>query len=299
MALIELTAGTLRLALAPEVGGSVAAFYSRERGGHDVHWLRPASDAVLAARDPLGMASFPLVPWCNRLRDGRAHAHGRSIALAPNFNSVHTIHGLGWQRPWDVVSHDARSAELTFSFQARRDGWPWSFSAWQRFELDAEGFTCRMTVRNDDDATMPLGVGHHPYFPHTPGARLTCKVVHMWESSADLLPTQLSRPTFIDELSRGIDLSQLDLDNNFTGWSRTFVVDWPDRIRQLQLVAEAPLDFFVLYCPPGEPVFCAEPVSNCTDWLNLLGRFARSDIGGSHLAPGERLSTSFRMALVG
>jgi aldose 1-epimerase len=296
MALIHLAAGALRLVLAPESGGSVASFYSCERG-HDVHWLRPATESALAARDPLGMASFPLVPWCNRLRGGRAHAHGRDIALAPNFNSEHTIHGLGWQRPWEVVSNDENSAELVFTFQGGQ-GWPWSLTAWQRFELDAHGFTCRMTVRNDDNATMPLGVGHHPYFPHTPGTRLACRLDQMWESSVDLLPTKLSRPAFMDELGRGITLSQLDLDNNFTGWNRSFLIEWPGRDRRLQLASEAPLDFFVLYCPPQEPVFCAEPVSNCTDWLNLVDQFARAQLGGTDLAPGELLRTAFRMSLV-
>ena len=42
--------------------------------------------------------------------------------------------------------------------------------------------------------------------------------------------------------------------------------------RALVMAAEAPLDFFVLYCPRGADHFCAEPVSQCTRCaINLSG----------------------------
>ncbi len=317
--LLSLKSGDLVLELAPGVGGSIASFYSAaqstavgKKGRARIDWLRPASAAAMAAHDPLGMASFPLLPWCNRLRDGRALAqgrHGRAIRLAPNFqDSPHTIHGVAWQLPWQLSQSSADSALLEFSYQPAQQaepestGWPWAFSAWQRFKLDARGFACQMTLRNDSDEAMPFGLGHHPYFPHLPGTRLQCdfsEEAQMWESDAHCLPTGLVQPESLHDLRAGVEVARLDLDNNFTGWQRRFQVDWPESGseagRQLTLTAASPLDFFVLYCPQGQPFFCAEPVSNCTDWLNLQGEVPTEALGGGELAPGATCSTTFRV----
>ena len=65
--------------------------------------------------------------------------------------------------------------------------------------------------------------------------------------------------------------------------------------RVLTLTAQAPLDYFVLYCPRGVEYFCAEPVSQCTDWLNLLPQYGREPLGGAVVAPGETLSAHFTL----
>ena len=80
--LISLHAGHLVLELAPEVGGAIAAFYQL-RDGVRFDWLRPASAKALQKREPEGMASFPLVPFCNRIRNGRAVFEDKQIAMPP------------------------------------------------------------------------------------------------------------------------------------------------------------------------------------------------------------------------
>lgn len=296
MPLIDLQRGPLRLCISPEAGGSVAAFESlvpSRNGGPPVQWLRPATAQALAARDPLGMASFALLPWCNRLRHGRAMAQGRSIVLAPNHNSPHAIHGLGWRLPWQVASRTVHGVSLVLSVPA--SGWPWAFTAWQDYALEEDGLACTLRLRNDSDGAMPFGLGHHPYFPHEPGTRLATHVQQMWASDADLLPTQLVQPDFLPALARGMNLAKLDLDNNFTGWRHLCRIDWPGREQALLLSAEPPLDYFVLYCPPGLDHFCAEPVSNCTDWLNLP---PGSPAGGGVLPAGQTATARWRLQLV-
>lgn len=294
--MLRLQHNDLVLELAPEVGGAVAAFYS-QAGAVPCHWLRPASARALSQQDPLGMASFPLVPWCNRLRDGRARFGGREIALPPDARFAHALHGLGWRQPWRVRSAGPSQAELGFCFEGEgRPGWPWSFTASQSFRLGRQGLDCHMTLRNDSPAPMPFGLGHHPYFPHLPGTRLQCQVRAMWASDSELLPTELVQPPFLPRLAQGLELAELDLDNNFTGWAHRFTVSWPHRAQQLVLSAESPLDFFVLYCPRGADHFCAEPVSNCTDWLNLCGH-PPPERGGGVLAPGQTVAADWSLRL--
>jgi aldose 1-epimerase len=59
--------------------------------------------------------------------------------------------------------------------------------------------------------------------------------------------------------------------------------------------AQPPLDFFVLYCPHQYDYFCAEPVSQCTDWLNLMPRYGHAVLGGSRIEPGATLTARYSL----
>ena len=303
--MLRLRAGELAVAITPEVGGSIASFSrhwndaGRER---ELHWLRPASAEGLAQRNPLAMASFPLLPFCNRVRDGRAQFEGREIDFPPNHpaeDSPHPLHGIGWQRPWHVES--AREDEVVLSLHVEAGpAWPWAFSARQVVQLEPGRLRLQVELRNDDMAAMPAGIGHHPYFPHAPGTRLQTGTRAMWETDDEVMPTGLAEAPVVRQLREGALLAQLHADNNFTGWSRDARIDWPadtsGPARRLRMQAEAPLDFFVLYCQRGYDYFCAEPVSQCTDWLNLAGRYGPDVLGGTRLAPGETLVARFTLS---
>ncbi len=299
--LLELASGELRLTLAPELGGSVTAFFRSWNDGRDdrrTDWLRPASAASLASGSLLGMASFPLVPFCNRLRGGRAGFEGRSIRLQPNHpdgTSRHALHGIGWQRPWRILSSSATAASLGLEFAASAE-WPWSFTARQDITLDEDRLDMTLSVTNADTVAMPAGMGQHPYFPRTPGTRLTSVTQAMWRTDAETMPIGLIEDPdgAVGELARGACLDDLVLDNNFTGWQRCALIEWPadgqGPQRRLVMSAESPLDYFVVYSPAGAGFFCAEPVSQCTDWLNLLPKYGAPAVGGARLRPGQSLT---------
>ncbi|HWI80788.1 aldose 1-epimerase [Ramlibacter sp.] len=303
--MLELTAGPLRLQVAPAVGGSLARFdgawHAGGRSGR-VDWLRPASAHGLARGDPLAMASFPLVPFCNRIRHGRASFEGRELRFPSNHPaqaSPHPLHGIGWQRPWTVTLRGDHHASLRLEASAS-PAWPWRFCAEQHLELTPQQLRVTMTVTNLDTAAMPAGIGHHPYFPHPSGTRLTSPAAAMWVGDAEVMPTALEVTDAVAQLREGVLLSQLDLDNNFVGWEHRTLVEWPldaqGPRRSLLMEAQAPLDYFVLYCPRGADHFCAEPVSQCTDWLNLLPEYGRGPLGGARLEPGATLEARFTLS---
>lgn len=302
--LVLLCAGELRVVLLPDVGGSIASFTRQWREGRrlrELHWMRPATAAGIAARNPLAMASFPLVPFCNRIRDGRASFEGRTIRMPPNHpgeDAPHPLHGIGWLRPWQVRAASPIHAELALAVEAS-DAWPWRFSCMQQFSLDASGLAVAMAITNEDSVAMPAGIGHHPYFPHHAGTMLTSPAGAMWVSDADVMPVRLQSDGAVPRLREGVLLSELDLDNNFMGWERVTRIAWPADLhgpaRGLTMRAEAPLDYFVLYCPSGYDYFCAEPVSQCTDWLNLLPQYGAGPLGGARVQPGETLMARFEL----
>ena len=135
---VTLSAGALRVVIAPEVGGALAAFYETTPDG-PLHWLRPAAPAAFAERDPLRMASFLLLPYCNRIRDARFEFDGGTIDLAGNdARFAHALHGNAWRRAWQVGARTESSVQLHFEHEpdSRIPGdWPFRYRAQQRIEF--------------------------------------------------------------------------------------------------------------------------------------------------------------------
>src|SRR4051812_45773154 len=174
------------------------------------------------------MASFPLVPFCNRIRDGRASFEGREIRFPPNHpaeDSPHALHGIGWQREWAVQSSGPDHAVLALEVEAS-PAWPWRFASTQTYQLRADGLDVAITLANRDTAAMPAGIGHHPYFLHEPGTRLTTATRAMWEADGEVMPTGLAENDVVRQLRAGALLADLHTDNNFTGWSREARIEW-------------------------------------------------------------------------
>ncbi|HZH28028.1 MAG TPA: aldose 1-epimerase [Azospirillaceae bacterium] len=294
---LTIAAGGLFLDVVPEVGGSIAAFRG-EREGRRIDWFRPASAAALAERNPREMASFPLVPFCNRIRDGAFTFEGTTVRLPRNYaKSRHPIHGNAWQQPWTVVEHAVASVTLALKYEPPRgwpDVWPFPYEARQTYALTPDALTVTMTVRNPGGRPMPLGFGHHPYYSRTPGMTIQARVSAIWSSDEDVMPTRLEHTAVVDRLADGLRAADAVLDNNFVGWDRTALIRWPEWQAGLRVTADEPLRFLVLYIPSDENLIALEAVSNCTDWLNLT-HLGPDKVGGTVVAPGAEVTASFRV----
>jgi aldose 1-epimerase len=288
-----LTDGLAEAEVAPAEGGCLTAFrWQGREGGRDgaIDWLRPAPPQRGFA--PSASACFPLVPYSNRIRQGRFHFAGRDYTLAPNFDpSPHTIHGHGWQRAWQVAAQDKDSLTLAY----RHDGsdWPQPYRAEQRFVLADGSLSVTLAVTNEGDGPMPAGLGLHPYFPRTPDCRLTAPVSQLWATDDEVMPTALVAPPPGADPGAGLTPATVALDNGFTGFAGRAVIAWPERGASLTLEGDAALAFLVVYTPPGADFFCVEPVSHCTDAVNLAAA-GRGDTGIRTLAPGEGFAATVR-----
>jgi aldose 1-epimerase len=285
---ILLTDGKGECEVAPAQGGCLTAFrWRRDDGVTD--WLRPAP--ATGGFAPSASACFPLVPYSNRIRDGRFRFAGRSWQLTPNFApSRHTIHGHGWQKPWQVTEQSRERVSLVYT----HDGgdWPAPYRAEQLFHLENGALTAEIAVTNEGTTSMPAGLGLHPYFPRTPGCRLTAGVTGMWATDSEVMPTTLAAPAAGADPSAGLRPAAAALDNCFTGFGGKAVIDWPERGASLTLECDPALAFLVVYTPAGADFFCAEPVSHCTDAVNLAAD--RGDTGFRVIEPGERLAARVR-----
>jgi aldose 1-epimerase len=150
-----------------------------------------------------------------------------------------------------------------------------------------------LSVENRGRATMPVGLGFHPYFPRTARCRLSARVAAMWATDAEVMPTALTDADARLCVGDGLPIAEVALDNAFTDWQRQATIFWPEIGARLSVGASPPLGFLVVYSPAGEDYFCVEPVSHCTDAFNLAAQ-GRDDTGMLTLHPGASLSAMVR-----
>ncbi len=287
-------AGASEVGVAPGAGGAIAWFCSR-CDAQAIDWLRPATAEAIATGDAGAMGCFPLVPFSNRIRDGKFRFGDKSVRLPLNVpGQPHAEHGHGWQAKWRIVERE--SSALTIEYRHAADAWPFPYAARQTFMLETRCLTVALALENTGSEPMPAGLGLHPYFPRTKQATLTASVKQMWETDSEVMPRRLIDPPQSCRLDRGVRPDAVAMDNGFTGWSRRAEIAWPERRARLTMAADVPLGFLVVYTPRDEGFFCAEPVSHCTDAFNLAAG-GRADTGMIVLKPGESVTSAVRFII--
>lgn len=282
--MIDLEAGAWRARIAPEIGGAV---WSLNHAGRPV--LRPTPQGAAA---PLETACFPLVPYANRIDQGRFAFDGRrfDVGATPGFEP-HALHGVGWRAPWRTEAAGADHAVLALDHPGDKQ-WPWTFTAEQRFSLDERGLTITLTLVNRAETAAPGGVGLHPYFHRAPGARLKLKADRVWMSDETLIPRRLAPSSDLTDWSAGQAIETAPfVDNAYEGWDGRAEI----RDEAGGAVLTAPgVERVHVYAPPGQDFVCMEPVSHRPDALNASEGAAS---GLRVLAPGERMNLAMTIGV--
>ncbi len=273
---LELHAGALRLALRPDLGGCIAGLWHRE-----APILRSTEPALLTGSRP--SACYPLLPYSNRLAYRKFRWQGRDHTTQPNFDdSPHSVHGMGWQRPWEIVS--GSGVELVAGLVHRGDAdWPFPFEARQCFALAPDSLTVTLVFTNTADLAQPVGLGWHPYFIKRQRSGLHIELAGRWDSDTAELPVRRVAQAVIDS-----DIADLDFDNCFDGWKG------PARIRDetfsLQLTSS--LDHLVVFTPRDRDYFCVEPVSHVSNAIHMADPAAH---GLRSVAPGATFEATMKL----
>ena len=285
--IVTLASGGLEIGISPSIGGSIS-FFDWLDEDRRVPILRKCHTDL---ENVLDAASFPLVPFVNRIRGGSFDWRGGQVRLAPNMpGDPSPLHGQGWLGAWQVEQRGG--AEATLSFHHAAGEWPWDYRAEQRFELDERGLTLRLTCRNLSDEPMPCGLGQHPYFHCGPETRIDTRVAHAWTIDAQVLPVDRVPASGRFDLADRAVCGQ-DLDHGFGGWGGTARISdpgWPFDIA----MSSPDAGFFQLYSPASGGIFVAEPVTHANAALN-----APEDqwpvLGMRALAPGEEMTLAMRL----
>ena len=285
--LVSRSAGPLRLALSPSIGGAISAFeWSGEGGSRSI--LRKCHSPLEKVVDA---ACFPLVPYVNRIRDGRFTFRGREVRLQPNMaGDPSPLHGQGWLNPWTVEIR--REASAALSYRHDPGEWPWAYEATQEFALDERGLSARLTCRNNSSEPMPCGLGFHPYFPCGAQTRIETEVRCAWTIDEKVLPVDKVPAQGRYDLQDRLVCGQ-DLDNGFGGWGGAARMSDPDWPYELGLTSPE-AKFFQLYSPSEGGIFVAEPVTHANAALNAP-ESDWADLGMRVLDPGQSMSLDMRL----
>jgi aldose 1-epimerase len=284
---VTLQAGPASMQILPSLGGGVLAL--DWEGGAILRPSRVPRDRGLS---PLETAGFPLIPYSGRIRNGRFSWQGETIALAANFPpEPHSIHGGGWLTNWNVLRASENTVALEFVH--RRGDWPWAYRAHQLFTLRPDGLNLRMSIRNEDRAVMPAGLGWHPYFL-AEGAFITANTVGGWQRDAEGLPVALSGASGFADLRCPQRVAALDLDTPFIAPKAQVDLRWPDQGLGVSMTASEPFNHLVVFTPPGQDFFCVEPASHVPDAHNLA--LCPKQTGLVTLRPGEALAGSIDLS---
>lgn len=110
-----------------------------------------------------------LMPWPNRIRDGRYAFRGTEHQLAlTEPKRSNASHGLARWVAWTVQEHTGHSVSLTYRLMAQT-GYPWTLDLSVVYDLSADGLTVTQTAANTSDEAAPYASGAHPYLALGPG----------------------------------------------------------------------------------------------------------------------------------
>ncbi|MFD6111916.1 aldose 1-epimerase [Streptomyces yangpuensis] len=200
--------------------------------------------------------SFPMVPWCGRMKDGRFH-NGATVHQMPLDHPPHALHGLGRAARWRPAGATATEAAFTYDLV---DPWPTPGRVTQVVTLTEDSLTLTMGVETYGDS-FPAQAGWHPWFLRNLGGQdveISFDPAWQEERGADHLPTghRIDRkPGPWDDcfgMPDGVDVT----------------LTWPGAL-ELRITSRS--EWVVVYDQEDEAV-CVEPQSGPPNGINTAPR---------------------------
>ena len=149
----EIVSGTRR-AVVTEVGATLRSF---SVDGRDVVRGFGVEDQISGGRGQ------NLIPWPNRIRDGRYVFNGATQQLALTEPARHNAsHGLARYVPWVLVDKQADAVTNRVRIYPQQ-GWPGVLEATITHRVSENGLTVTVSATNIGAAEVPFGYGAHPY----------------------------------------------------------------------------------------------------------------------------------------
>jgi aldose 1-epimerase len=148
-----------------EVGGGIRAYSVAGRAVLDPYPREAMCDGAHGA---------VLIPWPNRLADGRYRFDGVEYQLALSEPATRTaIHGLLRWRAWRAIEHEPARVVMGIRLHPM-SGYPFPLDVRVEYALGEDGLTVTTTARNSGERACPYGCGQHPYLSPGEGTIDSC-----------------------------------------------------------------------------------------------------------------------------
>lgn len=168
-----------------EVGGGVREYSVGDRAVLEPYPLDAVCD---------GAHGTPLIPWPNRLGDGRYRFDGvdRQVALTEP-DKHNAIHGFLRWRSWQAVEHRDHRVVVHVRIHPL-PGYPFTVDISVAYELGPEGLVVATTATNLGADPAPYGCGQHPYLSPGEGVIDDC-ILELDARTRVLTDTERQLPT--------------------------------------------------------------------------------------------------------
>lgn len=273
------------VAVVTEVGGGLR---SLRLGDLDVVAGYEADEMASSGRGQV------LVPWPNRLRDGRYEMDGTTHELPiTEPETGNASHGLARWEGWRLRERHDDAVVVSHTIHPR-PGWPFHVEVVVAWVLDGSGLTCATQATNVGNAVAPWGYGAHPYLAlaGTPAAQARVRVPAAQVLLVDdrMLPADLVEVGGTPfDLRDGEPLGERDVDNAYTDLERGEDRCWQVEVATDRLVSRVwggpGLDWVQVFTGKardegGAPGVAVEPLSCPADAYN-------TGVGLVRLEPGQ------------
>lgn len=213
-----------------------------------------------------------LSPFPNRIDKGEYAAEGIMYALPKNDNNVHALHGLLWNKSFEIetkeTSLEYAELRLCYAYKKESEGYPFSYDINITYQLHIEGVTISTRIKNTSDTAIPIADGWHPYL--TTGVhidQLTLKIPSNQKIVTDesLIPTgEVTRDTKFEKPAsmNGVILDSCFIVNTLDEIAETILFDAEQNLSIVvwQETNDA-YPYVHIYTPPDRMSLAIEPTS--------------------------------------
>jgi aldose 1-epimerase len=289
---IELVHGDQR-AVVVEVGGGLREY---TLGGRTLLDGYGANEMSSSGRGQV------LIPWPNRIQDGRYSFDGQEHQLPLNdVEEQDAIHGLVRWGSW-ITGDRAENRVVMEHALHPQPGYPFSLALSVEYLLSDDGLLVRTTATNRGQRRCPYGSGNHPYLAVS-------------ESRVDLLTLRVPANTLLRSDERGIPVERLpvegtdydfrrpraigttvldhaftDLERGKNGRARVELQD-PESGTELTLWVDETYPYLMVFS--GDPLPDVNRRSLAVEPMTCAPNAFRSGEGLVQLEPGESLTSSW------
>jgi aldose 1-epimerase len=243
----------------------------------------------------------PLMPWPNRVRDGRYEFDGSSHQLALSEPEAHNaIHGLVRWANWTVAQRN-RDRVVMEHILHPQPGWPGTLHLQIEYALGAGGLVVSTTAANVGSVDCPFGAGAHPYL--TLGTESIDSLTLQAPGRRYLEADQRGIPTGVRDVSGTpldflaprelgedrLDTAYTDLVRDDDGLARVLIVT-VDGTRRTTLWMDEAYPFLMLFtgdtlsAPARRRGLAVEPMSCAPNALQSGDGLVRLEPGARHTA---------------
>ena len=244
--------------------------------------------------------STQLIPFANRIADGKYSFNGKSYQLPINLGK-NACHGLLLANPMKVTEKKANknhaSIKLEYKYKGEVPGYPFKYKAVITYSLlEKVGFVCETVITNEDSSPIPVGHGWHPYY-RTKGKvdRLKLKLPSIYRVEVvELIPTGKLIP---ETYSEAVTIGSQECDAGFVVPDKEGAVsaelydpELDIKLNIWQETGKGKYNYMQTYIPENRNSIAIEPMSSMTDAVNNKN-------GLIVLEPGQSFKAKFGVSL--